>query len=58
MTIDNEFVAQFEAQIGLLENMEKAVKEAIGKARDDLKLLKANPGKNIEDVIPPDPPKK
>jgi hypothetical protein len=58
MTIDNDFVAQFEAQIGLLEKMEKSVKEAIGKARDDLKLLRANPGKNVEDVIHPDPPKK
>jgi hypothetical protein len=57
MNIDDDFIKKFQSQIFLLENMEKAVKEAIGNAKDDLKLLKANPGKKVEDVIRPEKPK-
>jgi hypothetical protein len=58
MDIDDDFIKKFQSQIFLLENMEKAVKEAIGNAKNDLKLLKANHGKNIEDVIRPEKPKR
>lgn len=58
MDIDEDFINKFKSQIFLLENMEKAVKMAIGNAKDDLKLLKANPGKKVEDVIRPDEAKK
>ena len=54
MVIDKDFVDSFQRQIDLLENMEDAVKQAIHEAKKNLDLLKANPGKNIEDVIRPD----
>jgi hypothetical protein len=58
MDIDDDFIKKFQSQIFLLENMEKAVKKAIGDAHDDLKLLRANRGKNVEDVIRPEKAKK
>jgi hypothetical protein len=58
MTIDDDFIKKFQSQIYLLENMEKAVTKAIGDAQDDLKLFEANRGKNVEDVIRPEKPKK
>jgi hypothetical protein len=54
MVIDKDFVDSFQRQIDLLENMQDAVKEAIHEAKKNLDLLKANHGRNIEDVIRPD----
>jgi hypothetical protein len=55
MAKDDDFIEKFEKQIDLLRNLEKAVQDAIGRARKKLADLKS--GKDIEEVFP-DPPEK
>jgi hypothetical protein len=51
MLIDQTLIDRFNDQINVLEKQKASLEAAIGRASDNLKLLKANPGKNIEDVI-------
>ena len=54
MLIDQTLIDRFNHQIDVLKKQKASLEAAIGRASDNLKLLKANPGKNIEDVISPD----
>jgi hypothetical protein len=54
MLVDQSFVDRFNDQIDVLKKQKASLDAAIGRASDKLRLLKANLGKNIEDVISPD----
>lgn len=53
MLIDDTFISRFKDQITVLTKLKQSVTDAIDDANKKLKLLNANPGKNIHDVIPP-----
>jgi hypothetical protein len=55
MEIDDNFIVNCQYQIDLLKSLEQTVQEAIKTADEELKLIKKNKGKLIEEVIPPDP---
>jgi hypothetical protein len=55
MLIDQALIDRFNDQIDALKKQKASIDDAIGRANDNLKLLKANPGKNVQDVIPPEP---
>jgi hypothetical protein len=56
MLIDKTVIDRFSDQIDVLKKQRAALDAAIGRASDNLDLLKANRGKNVEDVIHPDQP--